>query len=63
MTEEAKEAKRQYMLEYMKQYREKNREKLNESRRKWVAANPEKIKEYNARQWERKAELLKENMV
>lgn len=55
VTEEAKEAKRQYMREYMKKYREKNREKLNENRRKWAAENPDKIKEYNIRQWERKA--------
>ena len=63
MTEEAKEAKRQYMREYMKKYREKNREKLNENRRKWAAENPDRIKAYAEKQWERKARELKENMM
>lgn len=51
MTAEAAEAKRNYMREY----RKRNRIRLNEYRKKWAKENPEKVKAYMERQWERKA--------
>lgn len=36
------EAKR----EYYRRYREKNRERIRETKRAWVEANPEKVKQH-----------------
>ena len=51
MTLEAQEARRVYKQEY----RRKNREKINQKQREWRAANPEKVKAYQMRYWEKKA--------
>lgn len=51
----AREKKRQYYQEY---YR-KNRKKINEQKREWRAANPDKVRQYNENYWLRKAEELK----
>ena len=45
------------MREYMAEYRKKNREKLNAQRREWAKNNPEKIREYQQRHWEKKLDL------
>jgi len=41
--------------EYRKAYRQKNAEKINANLKKWREAHPEKIREYEARYWVRKA--------
>lgn len=51
MTSEAQEARRIYKREY----RRKNREKINRQQREWRTANPEKVKAYQMRYWEKKA--------
>lgn len=51
MTEAAKAAKR----EYQRQYRAANRAKMAAYQRKWSRENPEKVREYTARYWEKKA--------
>ena len=51
MTDAAKAAKR----EYNRKYRAANREKLAAYQKKWSRENPEKVKEYSRRYWERKA--------
>ncbi|MBD5521230.1 MAG: hypothetical protein HDR03_08435 [Lachnospiraceae bacterium] len=51
MTLEAQEARRIYKREY----RHKNREKINQKQREWRAANPERVKNYQVRYWEKKA--------
>lgn len=57
LSEEAKKARNQYMREYMAEYRKKNRERLNAQRREWAKNNPEKIREYQQRHWEKKLDL------
>lgn len=51
LSELAKEQKR----EYYRQYREKNRERYNQTAREWRANNKEKVKQYQADYWDRKA--------
>lgn len=51
MTLEAQEARRVYKREY----RRKNREKINQKQREWRAANPQKVKTYQMRYWEKKS--------
>ncbi len=50
MTQEAVEARR----DYKRQYRNENRDKINAQQREWRANNPDKVKQYNARYWEKK---------
>lgn len=45
--------------DYKRQYRIRNQEKINRQQRAWRKANPDKVKEYQARYWERKAEKSK----
>lgn len=40
---------------YKREYRRKNREKINRQQREWRTANPEKVKDYQMRYWEKKA--------
>ena len=56
LTEQAAQARRQYM----KDYRERKQHKLNEYLRVWRKKNPEKVQQYNIRYWEKKARELKE---
>ena len=51
----ANEAKNAYQRQYMKKYRAENR---NKYQREWKRDNPDKVKEYNRRYWERKAERM-----
>ena len=51
-TMEAQEAKKIYR----RQYRSKNRDRINAQQRAWNARNPDKIKEYQRKYWEKKAE-------
>lgn len=55
MTVEANEARKVYK----RQYRLKNREKINSQQRAWRASNPERVKQYNERYWEKAAEKKK----
>ena len=41
--------------EYKRRYRIRNREKINSQQRAWRKKNPDKVKEYQARYWERNA--------
>lgn len=50
MTEEAKEARK----EYMRKWQVKNREHVNDYMKKWRSNNPDKVKQYNESYWERK---------
>lgn len=52
MTNEAIRAKKIYH----QNYQQKNKETLNEYQRQWRAEHPEKIRQYNERYWQRKAE-------
>lgn len=52
MTMEAQEARKIYR----RQYRSRNRDRINTQKRAWNAKNAGKIKEYQARYWEKKAE-------
>lgn len=54
ITLEAQETRRIYKREY----RRKNREKINRQQREWRAANPERVKTYQMRYWEKKAKIL-----
>ena len=51
LTLQAQEARR----DYKRQYRVRNREKINRQQREWRADNPERVKEYQKRYWEKKA--------
>lgn len=51
LSNEAREA----MREYYRQYARKNRERLNEYAREYRAKNPDKIAQYRANYWEKKA--------
>lgn len=57
MNDEIRKARNEYMREYMAEYRKKNREKLNAQRRAWVKDNPDKVKEYQERYWQKKLDL------
>lgn len=49
------DAARQARAEYQREYREKNRERINEKRRAYAKAHPDKIREYQERHWKKKA--------
>lgn len=51
MTQEAREARAQYMREY----RQRNKDRLNAYARQWRKNNPEKVTSYTEKQWEKKA--------
>lgn len=51
LSEQAQEARRNYK----RRYRIQNREKINSQQRMWRKKNPDKVKEYQAQYWERKA--------
>ena len=51
MTDEAKEARRRYKLNYNRA----NADKVNAYQRKWRKANPDKVKAYQAKYWDKKA--------
>lgn len=51
MTLEAVKARR----DYKRQYRSNNREKINVQQREWRAKNPDKVREYQKRYWEKQA--------
>lgn len=51
MTEDAKQARR----EYQKKYKRQNAERINAYNRAWRKANPEKTRQYNERYWNKKA--------
>lgn len=51
MSAQAQEVRRNYK----RQYRIRNREKINFQQRMWRKKNPDKVKEYQAQYWERKA--------
>ena len=52
LTEEAKEARR----EYNRAYARKNRERLREYQREWRARNRDKVKQYHRTYWQKKAQ-------
>lgn len=51
MTPEAQEQRRIYK----NKYRQRNRDKINQQQRAWRADNPEKVREYQKRYWEKRA--------
>ena len=51
MTEEAKQARK----EYMKKWQAENRDHVNDYMKQYRAKHPEKVKQYNQSYWERKA--------
>lgn len=55
MDNRAKEERNAYMRDYMAEYRKKNKERINAQKREWNKHNPDKLKEYRERYWERKA--------
>lgn len=57
MNDEIRKARNEYMREYMAEYRKNNREKLNAQRRAWAKDNPDKVKEYQERYWQKKLDL------
>lgn len=50
MTPEAKEKRK----EYYRQWREAHKEELRIKKREWQRANKDKVREYQARYWEKK---------
>lgn len=58
LSEEAKAARR----EYQRRWREKNKERIAKTYKEWRSKpeNKQKIKEYQKRYWERKAQELNE---
>lgn len=52
MTMEAQEMQR----EYKRKYRDRNRDRINAKQRTWNARNRDKLKEYQRKYWEKKAE-------
>jgi hypothetical protein len=54
--EAAREARRQYYRDYAR----KHKESIRASQKKWRDANPDKVKEYTARYWNRRAQEVKE---
>lgn len=58
MTDEEKALAAAYHREYMKQYRKENAEKLRQKQNEWRKNNPDRVREYRKRYWEKKlAEL------
>ena len=57
MTEEAIEARKNYMREY----RAKNREHRREYMAEWRANHKDKIAEYNSRYWEKRAAQMQQD--
>lgn len=55
MTEEAKQAKREYMRNYKAGLSYETKERNNQYQREWRRKNAEKTKQYNVDYWERKA--------
>lgn len=51
LTVQAQEARR----DYKRQYRLKNREKINRQQREWRAGNPDRVKQYQRKYWEKVA--------
>lgn len=51
MTEKAMESRR----EYQRLYRSRNRNRINATKRAWNSRNPDKLKEYRKRYWEKRA--------
>lgn len=51
MTADASEARRIYK----RKYRQRNREKINKQQREWRGRNPDKVREYQVRYWEKRA--------
>lgn len=52
MSAEASEARRLYK----RKYRQRNKEKIYKQQREWRARNPDKVRGYNVRYWERAAQ-------
>lgn len=52
MTDEAKQARK----EYKRNYNRLNAKRINAYQRNWRKANPEKVKAYNQNYWSKKAE-------
>lgn len=55
MTDEEKALAAAYHREYMKRYRKENAEKLRQKQNEWRKNNPDKVREYRKRYWEKKA--------
>ncbi len=51
LTVQAQEARR----DYKRQYRLKNREKINRQQREWRVGNPDRVKQYQRKYWEKVA--------
>ncbi len=51
LTVQAQEERR----DYKRQYRLKNREKINRQQREWRAGNPDRVKQYQRKYWEKVA--------
>ena len=49
------DAARQAQADYMAEYRRQNKERLAEYRKAWAKRNPDKIRNYREKAWERKA--------
>jgi hypothetical protein len=58
LSEEALELRRKYARERAKAYREKNREQIRQKQKEWVKSNPDKVRLYQDRYWEKKAAEL-----
>ncbi|NVN96957.1 hypothetical protein HXX01_01860 [Candidatus Nomurabacteria bacterium] len=56
LSEQAKEAKREYYRKYKSSISDEAKEARNAYQRQWRRNNPDKLKEYNREYWERKAE-------
>lgn len=54
MTDEEKALAAAYHREYMKRYRKENAEKLRQKQNEWRKNNPDKVREYRKRYWEKK---------
>ncbi len=55
ITPEASEMRKEYMRNYMRRYRQENREKIAEQRKAWRSANPDKVKQYTEKYWNKRA--------
>lgn len=54
MTEEGKKL----LKLYNKQYREANRERIRQTHNDWQKSNPDKVKAYRDRYWDKKAGVI-----
>ena len=54
MTEKQKAAK----AAYYKEYRERNKAHINKLKKDWAHKHPDKIREYQARYWEKQADKM-----